>query len=513
MRLITYVTIIILLSACETVTTKSSSGNNLTALEQRGVEPKLVSSSTPANQSLMALVIGNTKYEYGSLINPVNDATDIAAVLRQIGFKVTLKTNLDQVGMGSAIRQFTARLSSQSIGLFYFAGHGTQVDGRNYLLPIDNNKIEDKHDLSAYAIDVNQQVLTRMEENRSHLNIVILDACRNDPYRSTSRGDGRGLASIQSRQGSIIAFATSPGKTAADSSAGKRNGLYTKYLLKGLKRAHQTHQRIDDMLMQVGNGVTQESGRTQEPWYNASLKAPFCFGGCQASSLISNKQEKNELTAESGTKFDPLKLLHQKAEEGDVYAQSQLGRMYEYGRNVQKDYKKAIKWYRLAAKQGNANAQDGLGHMYWTGTGIQKDYQKALKWFRLSAKQGLSRGQKNLGWMYSEGNGVPQDYKEAIKWFRLAAKQKNSNAQALMGEMYLFGRGVPKDYKEAAKWYRLSAENKSHKTPYGAYVLGGLYEIGKGVSQDYNEAIRWYRIAAQRGYSQALEALIRLEEK
>jgi len=503
MRLIlTSVTIIILLSACETVP------------EQRGVNPVLVSSSTPTNQSLIALVIGNTEYEYGSLTNPVNDATDIAAVLRQIGFEVTLKTNLDQVAMGTAIRQFTARLSSQSVGLFYFAGHGTQVDGRNYLLPIDNNKIGDKHDLAAYTIDVNQHVLARMEENNSHLNIVILDACRNNPYRSMSRGAGRGLASIQSRQGSLIAFATSPGKTAADSSAGKRNGLYTKYLLKGLKRAHQTHQRIDDMLMQVGNGVSQESGRNQEPWYNASLKAPFCFGGCQASSLTSDKQEENEITAgESETKFEPLKLLHQKAEKGDVYAQSQLGRMYEYGRNVPKDYKKAIKWYRLAAKQGNADAQDGLGHMYWKGTGIQKDYQKALKWFRLSAEQGLSRGQKNFGWMYSRGDGVPQDYKEALKWFRLAARQKNSNAQSLMGDMYKLGQGVPKDYKEAAKWSRLSAENKSHKVPHGAYVLGWLYETGKGVPQDYNEAIRWYRIAAQRGYTNALEAIIRLEEK
>jgi tetratricopeptide (TPR) repeat protein len=288
MRLIlTYVTIIILFSACETVTTRNSSGNNLTASEERGIEPMLVSSSTPANQSLMALVIGNTEYEFAPLANPINDATDIAKVLRQIGFKVILKTDLDQVAMGDAIRQFTARLSKQSVGLFYFAGHGTQVDGRNYLLPIDNNKIGDKHDLAAYAIDVNRHVLSRMEENNSHLNIVILDACRDNPYRSVSRGADRGLALIQSRLGSIIAFATSPGKTAADVSAGKRNGLYTKYLLKGLKRAHKTHQRIDDMLMQVGNGVTQESRRDQEPWYNASLKAPFCFGGCQLAQVTS----------------------------------------------------------------------------------------------------------------------------------------------------------------------------------------------------------------------------------
>ncbi|MBE9562041.1 MAG: caspase family protein, partial [Proteobacteria bacterium] len=154
------------------MTTRSPSSNNITAPEQRGVNPVLVSSSTPTNQSLMALVIGNAKYEFSPLANPVNDAMDIAETLRQIGFKVTLKTNLDQVSMGTAIRQFTGRLSNQSVGLFYFAGHGTQVDGRNYLLPIDNHKIVDKQDLAAYAINVNQQVLARMEENRSHLNIV-----------------------------------------------------------------------------------------------------------------------------------------------------------------------------------------------------------------------------------------------------------------------------------------------------------------------------------------------------
>jgi len=152
--------------------------------------------------------------------------------------------------------------------------------------------------------------------------------------------------------------------------------------------------------------------------------------------------------------------------------------------------------------------------MYWNGIGVQKDYQKALKWFRLSAEQEYSRGQKHLGWMYSKGDGVVQDYKEALKWFRRSAKQENANAQALMGEMYQYGKGVPQDYEEAVRWFRLSAENKNHEVPHGAYMLGRFYEMGiGGLAQDYNKAIKWYRIASQRGYTHALDDLIRLQSK
>ena len=173
-------------------------------------------------------------------------------------------------------------LFRSGVGLFYFAGHGAQVDGQNYLLPIDNNKIVDHTSFKSYAVDVDG-ILKRMLKVKNHLNIIILDACRNDPYQGSTqergRGQARGLARMQSPRGSIIAFATAPGKAASDTSVGEDNGRFTKYLLKGLDKAHKNHQRIDDMLMEVSNGVIQESGGDQEPWYSASLRAPFCFGG------------------------------------------------------------------------------------------------------------------------------------------------------------------------------------------------------------------------------------------
>jgi hypothetical protein len=283
-QILTFLTLLFLIAACETrppIPFDSST-------EPRGLT-RVKPTTTTGKQ--LALVIGNSQYEFSELANPKNDATDITGVLRKMGFEVTLKTDLNQVAMGKAIRQFSTRLSRQpGVGLFYFAGHGTQVDGQNYLLPIDNNKIGDKHDLASYAINVNDHVLARMKEANNQLNIVILDACRDNPFRGFKRSLGRGLAKVESSRGTIIAFATAPGDTASDVSIGKRNGLFTKYLLNGLKKAQKNHQRIDDMFMEVSNGVIQESGNDQEPWYSASLRKPFCFGGCQKVTSVAAVQ-------------------------------------------------------------------------------------------------------------------------------------------------------------------------------------------------------------------------------
>ncbi|MEN8215059.1 MAG: SUMF1/EgtB/PvdO family nonheme iron enzyme [Pseudomonadota bacterium] len=238
------------------------------------VEPIYYSNTQP-----MALVIGNNQYEYSPLKNTVNDATDMAQALEQIGFKVTLKTNLDQHGMDDAIHKFGDRLSEkQSVGLFYFSGHGAQVDGKNYLLPIDNDRIRAERDLQYYAIHADK-VLNVMRDAKTLLNIVVLDACRDNPFHSL-KGLQRGLAQVQPGRGSIVAFATAPGATASDTCKNGRNGLFTCYLLEALETAPQKHVRIEDMFMQVSNAVTRESGGQQEPWYNSSLKDKFCFGGC-----------------------------------------------------------------------------------------------------------------------------------------------------------------------------------------------------------------------------------------
>jgi formylglycine-generating enzyme required for sulfatase activity/predicted small secreted protein len=266
----------LLLSGCETTTTGG-----------KGI--KVVPANTPVvsiNSKKLALVIGNRQYKYGVLTNTVNDAKDVARVLGQIGFEVILKTDLDRRAMNNAIHDFGQRLkaSRSSIGWFYYSGHGARGDGENYLLPIDNGSIRTADDLQYEAVPASR-VLQTMNNAKTDMNIIVLDACRDQPYRSIGKNASRGLNKMQN-QGSIIAFATADGDVAADVSRNGRNGLFTSHLISALSSANKTHQRIDDMFMQVRSAVLQESRGKQEPWYNASLRSPFCFGGCQVANVV-----------------------------------------------------------------------------------------------------------------------------------------------------------------------------------------------------------------------------------
>ncbi len=265
---------ILLINAC---VTQPIAGANT----ERGFKPyPSTTISINANTAQVALVIGNGKYNYKPLRNTVNDAIDMKKVLESIGFQVIFKTNLNQGSMDKALRQFGRLLSkNKGVGFFYYAGHGARSSGRNYLIPTDNNRIAVENDLQYYAIDANK-VLSTMRKARNNVNIIVLDACRDNPYVGASRSLKRGLTQMESPTGSIISFATSEGKTASDRSKNGRNGLFTSHLIAALKTANKTHQRVDDMFMAVNNAVTKESHGKQEPWQQDSLRIPFCFGGC-----------------------------------------------------------------------------------------------------------------------------------------------------------------------------------------------------------------------------------------
>ncbi|MEI6875735.1 MAG: caspase family protein, partial [Spirochaetota bacterium] len=181
----------------------------------------------------MALVIGNGAYASSPLKNPVNDATDLASALKDLGFAVTLLPNATRETMEKAIRDFGTSLRSGGTGLFYYAGHGVQVKGRNYLIPIGAD-IQEADEVSYRAVDADL-VLAQMESAGNGTNIVILDACRNNPFPGADRAIGdRGLAIVGVQpSGSYIIYATQPNATAQDGSG--RNGVFTKYLLANLK--------------------------------------------------------------------------------------------------------------------------------------------------------------------------------------------------------------------------------------------------------------------------------------
>jgi len=202
-----------------------------------------------------------------------------------------------------------------------------------------------------------------------------------------------------------------------------------------------------------------------------------------------------------------------------------MGKKYDYGTVVAKDYKEAAKWFRLAADRGHAEAQYDLGRSYYMGRGVREDKNEAAKWYRLAAAQGHKDAKESLnnielvqslnaltqdvnqietGRKYYLGEGVAKDHAEAAKWYRQAAERGNAEGQCLLGCMYLSGEGVAQDNREAAKWFRKAADQGDD---YGQHFLGLMYAAGVGVAQNNQEAIKWLRKSADQGNEDAKQAL------
>ena len=225
---------------------------------------------TPSGRRI-ALVIGNSAYAEAPLRNPVNDAGAMAGVLRDVGFEVIRETDRNRVEMRRAIRAFGERLKAEKAeGLFFFAGHGVQVGGRNYLVPVGAT-ITNENEAEDEGVDV-AFVLGQMEAAANPLNIVILDACRNNPFVRAFRSQTRGLASIDAPTGTLIAYATAPGSVAADGDG--NNGVYTRELLRQMKVPGIP---IEEMFKRVRIAVRQATRERQIPWESTALVGDFFF--------------------------------------------------------------------------------------------------------------------------------------------------------------------------------------------------------------------------------------------
>jgi uncharacterized caspase-like protein len=211
-----------------------------------------------------ALVIGNSAYPDTPLRNPVNDVRAIAKSLRELGFTVLAYENASKKTMETAVIEFGRRLADGGVGLFYYAGHGLQVRGRNYLVPVDA-EIDSEATTRIAAVDVDF-LLGEMAEAKNRVNIVILDACRNNPFERKLRGASRGLAAIDAARGTLVAYATAPGSVAADGEGS--NGLYTEELLQALR---EPGLKVEEVFKRVRVGVTNRSKGAQTPWESSSL--------------------------------------------------------------------------------------------------------------------------------------------------------------------------------------------------------------------------------------------------
>ena len=237
----------------------------------------------PASETRVALVIGNSAYKNSPLKNPVNDAKAMSAKLKTLGFEVIERNNLTQKQIGSVLREFRSRLKPGAVALFFYAGHGLQVKGVNYL-PVVDADIASEEDVPLQSLNMNQ-VLELMDEAKTRMNLVFLDACRNNPYARSFRSAADGLAKVNAPSGTIISFATRPGSVAADGSG--KNGLYTQHLLANM----DLPQPVEQVLKRVVSGVKQASKGRQEPWMEGSIEGDFYFHPGEATQVASLKPE------------------------------------------------------------------------------------------------------------------------------------------------------------------------------------------------------------------------------
>ena len=485
----------------------------------------VVWTSTALAAGRVALVIGNSTYtRLGQLRNPENDAADMASALRRLGFQVTIELDTDRVELTEALRNFTRSITGADVSLVFYAGHGIEMEGINYLIPVDA-RLERDVDVRYETVTVSDLL---MSTRGASLRVVILDACRNNPLaRSMQRtvvtrglnlvpGSFANLDESLLGDETLVAYAAAAGTTAADGRG--RNSPYTSALLSRLEEPLE----ILTFFRRVRADVLEATDGWQRPHEYQSLLRDHYLGGTPAIASVTPRPAgsialetdpviESAAPAAAYTAVRELDVagLRELAENGSPSAQTELGHRYRRGEGVDREYREAATWFRRAAGQGFPPAQVAIGLAYYYGQGVPQDYRAAVAWYRFAAEQGYRDAQFSLGSVYANGGTlVPPDDRESVKWYRLAANQEHAGAQHNLGMMYLEGRGVPQDDAAAVLWIRRAAELGEVKAQMG---LGSLYELGQVVEEDLDEAAQWYRLAADQGNEEAQQKLDRLQ--
>ncbi|MEK6593822.1 MAG: caspase family protein, partial [Pseudomonadota bacterium] len=240
----------------------------------------------------LALVVGNSKYKEAPLKNPANDARAIGETLRQTGFEVTVKLDAGRAELAAAVQTYVQELAKRKgVGLFYFAGHGVQLAWRNYMLPVDAD-IDTVADIPTQAVEVGG-LLKGIGSAANPLNVIILDACRDNPFGGLRGVDHKGLSQMDAPLSTLLAYATSPGNTASDGDG--VNGLYTENLLKEIK---VPAAKIEDVFKRVRLGVRRRSNGQQIPWESTSLEEDFYFLPPKELKRISEQEQEKQFNEE-----------------------------------------------------------------------------------------------------------------------------------------------------------------------------------------------------------------------
>jgi hypothetical protein len=378
------------------------------------------------------------------------------------------------------------------------------VRGNNYLAPVDR-QITYEDELESRGLNISNEVIARLD-GRTRLNIVILDACRDNPYQVRTRSQSRGLAPLESPSGTLIAYATAPGDVAEDS-PDRPNSRYTQHLVEAMK---VPGIKIEDVFKRVTIAVvaeTRERAQPQVPWVSTSVDSTFCFtpaanGKCAESSAApiiiakvdsgGGRMRSDESTAAGTGRDDPrsvdllyeiedeakrqrpeqLDALRRSADRGDPYAATVLGAWHEANDKpgtLQEGRSEAIRWYRRAADKDYLPAMFMLAWAHEVGwvSGVP-DPDTARKYYATAEKRGYAPAQWGLAHLIADSQ--PQ---AAAALYKKAAEQGYDKAMANLAFAYLKGIGTAPDPKSAEKWARAAYDKRQSEK--AQHILGYLY--------------------------------------
>jgi|GEM_PF-3119866 len=421
---------------------------------EKGIARSKVGSSSDSG-SRIALVIGNASYSSAPLRNPINDVRAIASALKKVGFQVTKVENASLQSMDDAVRRFGKKARKSDVALVYYSGHGLQLKGSNFLQPIGAD-IRREQDIRFKAYN-SDQILAELEDGSQRVNIVILDACRNNPLSRSFRSASKGLAQPNFQPvGTIIAFSTAPGSVAYDGKG--ENSPYTSELYNAIL---EPGLKIEDVFKKVRVGVmamTQSNASLQIPWENSSLVGDFYFSG--GPLITSNQNAAPTLTKPSEGNFSLADL--QKQAETEKAWQDYFNKMesaynevvvYE-GQNIGPKLKAgAWKLFSEAFKQDVPGTKDD-------DLMLQTASTKQLKW--TNSKQSLEAEEKKVA------EAIRREKADKKKQEKLAAAnkiQESESSEVTYKGYFTIGsnkdevlaiQGQPDDFDGRVWWFGLS---------------------------------------------------------
>lgn len=412
--------------------------------------------------SRVALVIGMSKYEtIPTLANTVNDATAIAEKLQEVGFAVDRAIDQPLADLVRTVSTFSYKAETADIALIYYAGHGVELNGQNFLVPIDV-KITKPSDVGAQAVTLKQ--LLAAVENARKLRIVILDSCRNNPFadwpvQEVAKAGSEDFDSIETRslrkqglaapsvdKGMLVVYAAKDGEVALDGEGG-----HSPFATALIKQLPARNVEIGMMFRQVRDTVLRETKNRQEPHFYGSLSGvPFFLAGSDTNvaSLADRKQAWGSLAPDQELQLASL------AEEGNVRAMIGLGYM-SLSTNDKARFKpeKAFALFAQASAKGDPEAMFELGKLYEKGIGTDQDVGRALELYHKAADLGFADAINDLGFLYYQGAvGHKPDKRKAVELFLKAADLRHP--QAMYNVAALIDDGVVEGKKpeDAARY-------------------------------------------------------------